>query len=162
MEKIIIISEGQAEDVLQNPYAILSETGFEFNGFNGGCVTDVDVPEVTPTDDQDFFDEEAHEIVQVRIPDFTYDPYDENPYVMQAWADTNICPLEIEEYRSKFPAHEYRVVEVTDEIEYVEDVVNSPEAENISAEDEIDNLKSQVVALEAELAKANQFLSGKV
>jgi hypothetical protein len=141
MEKIIIISEGQAEDVLQKLRAILSETGFEFNGFNGGCVTDVDVPEVTPTDDQDFFDEEAHEIVQVRIPDFTYDPYDENPYVMQAWADTNICPLEIEEYRSKFPAHEYRVVEVTDEIEYVE---------------------SQVVALEAELAKANQFLSGKV
>jgi hypothetical protein len=157
MEKIIIISEGQAEDVLQKLRATLSETGFEFNGFNGGCVTDVDVPEVTPTDDQDFFDEEAHEVVQVRIPDFVYD--NESP-TMLAWADTNIHPLDIEEYRSKFPAHEYRVVEVTDEIEYVED---DPEAaESISAEDEIDSLKSQVVALEAELAKANQFLSGKV
>jgi uncharacterized protein YdcH (DUF465 family) len=123
-----------------------------FNGFNGGCVTDVDVPEVTPTDVlQDFFDEEAHEIVQVRIPDFTDDPSGDNPYVMQAWADTIICPLEIEEYRSKFPAHEFRVVEVTDEIE---DVVKSPRQKCSRLQDEIDNLKSQVVTLKAELAKA--------
>jgi hypothetical protein len=107
----------------------------------------VDVPEVTPTGDEEFFDEEAHEIVQIRVPDFVYD--EESP-TMTAWADTNIHPLDIKPYRERFPQHEYRTVEVTDEIEFVED---SPEGtESISAEDELGMLKAEVLKLQAEVA----------
>ena len=91
-------------------------------------------------------DEDLRQIVQLRL----LDDHESSPgYVIQRWADTSIDPEELDEYRDSFPEQEYRLVAVYDEIVTVDDSVDQQE---VSAEDEIGQLKAEILQLKALIA----------
>jgi hypothetical protein len=92
-------------------------------------------------------DEDLTEIVQIRLED----EIELSPgFVMKKWVDTNIEPDDLEEYRARFPEDEYRLVAVYDEIVYNESI--NQEVEFLTAEDEIDSLKSEILNLKTIIA----------
>jgi len=103
----------------------------------------VDTPE-TEIDELD--DEDLRQIVQIRVDNvMTTDAV-----AYESWADTDIEPESLDDYRAEFPEHDYRLVAVYDEIVAEFDSVDQQE---ITAEDEIGLLKAEVLSLKAQLAQ---------
>ena len=91
-------------------------------------------------------DEDLRLVVQLRVSDETeFSP----GFTMQKWVDTNINADDLEGYREDFPENEYRLVAVYDEIVTVDDSVDQQE---VSAEDEIGQLKAEILQLKALIA----------
>jgi hypothetical protein len=91
-------------------------------------------------------DEDLPLVVQLRLPD----EIELSPgFTMKKWVDTNIDADDLDQYREQFPEQEYRLVAVYDEIVTVDDSVDQQE---VSAEDEIGQLKAEILQLKALIA----------
>lgn len=125
MPKIVVLSNlAQLQDILNQLAA--SEEQFE----------EYDPEELVE-------DEDLPLVVQLRLPDeIEFSP----GFTMKKWVDTNIDADDLDLYREDFPEQEYRLVAVYDEIVTVDDSVDQQE---VSAEDEIGQLKAEILQLKA-------------
>jgi len=146
MPKAIIFSDGpeglvQLQTLLNN---LEAENTVLQESLPGEALQHGPLPPVERTDLVE--DEDLRQIVQLRL----LDGHESSPgYVIQRWADTSIDPEELDEYRDSFPEQEYRLVAVYDEIVTVDDSVDQQE---VSAEDEIGQLKAEILQLKALIA----------
>jgi hypothetical protein len=114
-------------------------------------INQLEAPEVEPEGYEseelvEVEDEDLPLVVQLRLPD----EIELSPgFTMKKWVDTNIDANDLDHYRAEFPEQEYRLVAVYDEIVTVDDSVDQQE---VSAEDEIGQLKAEILQLKALIA----------
>jgi hypothetical protein len=148
MPKIVVIGTDNIEFLKQ----IIANETFHQQSAEQGEYFDVPAIEQVVADIADDYayepedlieDEDLPLVVQLRLPD----EIELSPgSTMRKWVDTDIDADDLDQYREQFPEEEYRLVAVYDEIVTVDDSVDQQE---VSAEDEIGQLKAEILQLKA-------------
>lgn len=152
MEAVIVFRENQ-DELLKALFSLREQEGQAIQSVSQTVGSDE--PDISSSYYEDLIeDEDLPLIVQIRVDD----EYEMSPgFPMQKWVDTNVPSEDLDEYRERFPESEYRLVAVYDEI--VSDELESVE-QYVTAEDEIDALKAEVIQLKAQLEnKVFNFLN---